>query len=66
MKKDIFERFIAGKLSKEDEKFCERTGWDPLDDLEVREEYIEKLKRIEKGPHVPMTLEELDELLGLK
>jgi len=36
------------------------------DNREVREEYVEELKRIDKGPHIPMTLKELDELLGLE
>jgi len=37
-KKEIFELFTKGvKLSKEDEEFCERTGWDPLDEMELRE-----------------------------
>lgn len=50
LKRDIFEKFIKGiELSKEDEEFCERTGWDPLDEMEVRKEYIEKLKKLEKG-----------------
>ncbi|MEA3255472.1 MAG: hypothetical protein U9Q22_06525 [Candidatus Altiarchaeota archaeon] len=65
MKREIFDRFIKGKMSAKDEEFCEKTRWDPLDEMEVREEYIEKLKRIEKGPHIPMTLEELDKLMGL-
>ena len=51
LKKEIFEKFIKGiELSKEDEEFCESIGWDPLDALEVREEYAEKLKKLEKGP----------------
>ena len=52
LKRDIFERFIkTGTLSKEDQEFCDRIDWYPIDELEVREEYIEKLKkRIEKEP----------------
>ncbi len=65
-KKEIFGRFIRDEMSAGDEEFCEKTGWDPLDEMEVREEYIEKLKRIGEGPHIPMTLRGLDKLLGLK
>ncbi len=66
-KKRIFEEFIrTGKLSKEDEKFCERISWYPIDEMEVKEEYIEKLKKIMKGPHSRMDLNKLDKLLGLK
>jgi len=62
LKREIFDKFIKGiELSKEDEKFCENTGWDPLDEMEVREEYIEKLKKIEKEPDgKPMTVEEFN------
>jgi len=66
-KKKIFEEFIkTGTLSEEDQEFCDKIGWDPIDWMEVREEYLEKLKKIEKEPHSRMTLEELDKLLGLK
>lgn len=61
MKKEIFERFIKDKMSDEDEKFCERTGWDPLDEMEVREEFIKELKEAKNEPSgKPMTLEEFN------
>ena len=67
MKRDIFEEFIkTGELSAEDQEFCDRIDWYPVDELPLREEYVKKLKQIEKGPHSRMTLEELDELMGLK
>lgn len=66
LKKDIFDRFIrAGKLTEEEREFCDSIDWHPVDELPLREEYVRKLKRIEKGPHSRMTLEELDKLLGL-
>jgi len=61
MKREIFERFIAGELTEKDDEFCERTGWDPLDEMEVREEFIKELKEAENEPSgKPMTLEEFD------
>ena len=67
MKRDIFEEFIkTGELSAEDQEFCDGIDWYPVDELPLREEYVKKLKQIEKGPHSRMTLEELDELMGLK
>ena|SRR3989344_5452556 len=62
MKKEIFEEYIkTGKLSNDNEKFCEEIDWHPVDELEIREEYIEKLKKqIKKSPDKPMTLEEFD------
>ena len=61
-KKRIFEEFIkTGTLSSEDQEFCDKIDWYPVDELEVRKEYIEKLKKIEKGPHSKArSLAELD------
>jgi len=67
MKKEIFDRFIkTNKLSKEDQEFCDSNDWHPVDELEIKKEYLEKLKRLERGPHSSITLEELDKLMGLK
>ncbi|MBA3064830.1 hypothetical protein FP803_05310, partial [Candidatus Woesearchaeota archaeon] len=45
LKKEIFERFIkTGTLSDADQEFCDKIGWYPIDELELKEEYIEKLK----------------------
>lgn len=62
MKKSIFEKFIkTGALSGEDQEFCDSINWDPIDELKVREEYVEKIKGIVKGPHSkPKTLEEFN------
>ena len=66
MKKKVFERFIkTGTLSKEDQEFCDKIDWYPIDELELREEYIKKLKSIEKGRHSRLTSKELDKLIGL-
>ena len=54
------------KLSREDEKFCEKIDWHPVDELPLKKEFVEKLKRVKKGPYSkPMSLKELDELMGL-
>ena len=67
LKRDIFEAYIkTRKLSKEDEEFCEKIDWHPVDELPLKEEFIEELKKAEKGTHSEMTLEELDKLLGLR
>ena len=66
-KRRIFEGFIkTRKLSSEDQKFCDDSDWHPVDELPLKEEYVRKLKSIEKGPHIPMTLDKLDKLLGIK
>ena len=62
MKKDIFERFIkTGELPEEDQEFCESIDWYPIDELEVREEYAEKLKsRLKEPVGKPLTIEEFN------
>ncbi len=67
LKKEIFERYIKkGKITEEDEKFCEEIDWHPVDELPLKEEYVKKLKRLEKEPHSRMNLRELDKLMGLE
>lgn len=66
-KKRIFEEFLkTRKVSKEDEKFCEKIDWHPVDELPLKKEFIEKLKKIESDSHKKLTLEELDKLMGLQ
>lgn len=62
MKRDLFDKYVkTGKLSDEEWKFCEKIDWIPGDWLPLREEYIEELKKIERGPHSKaMTAEEFD------
>jgi len=62
LKKDIFDRFIkTGTISDEDQKFCDKIDWYPIDELPLRKEYVKKIKKIEKGPHSKaMTPKELD------
>ena len=62
LRKEIFERFIkTGTLSDVDQEFCDKVGWYPIDELELKEEYIEKLKNsIKKPAGKPMTVEEFN------
>jgi hypothetical protein len=51
LKRYIFDKFIkTGKLSDEDNEFCDKIDWYPVDWLKLRKEYVEELKRLEKGP----------------
>ncbi len=62
LKRDIFERYIkTRKLSKEDEEFCERIDWHPVDELPLKKEFIEELEK-SKSEHCskPMTVEEFN------
>ena len=67
MRRDIFDRYArTRKLSAEDEKFCEEKDWHPVDELPLKDGYKKKLRDIQKGKHRKTSLEELDELMGLK
>ncbi len=66
LKRGIFEKYLkTRKLSKEEEQFCENIDWHPVDELPMKEEYIEKLKRISKEPSLgkAMSPEELKKWL---
>jgi len=52
MKRDIFERYKQTReVTDEDWEFCELIDWHPVDELPMKEEYIKKLREIEKGSH---------------
>ena len=67
LKKKIFNSFMkTGDLSDKDQKFCDEIDWYPVDELPLREDFIKKIKKLEKGPHSRMTMEELDKLMELE
>jgi len=68
MKRDIFEEFIkTGTLSDDDQEFCDKIDWHPVDELPLEESFVKELEKARDEPSgKPMTLEELDELMGLK
>ena len=50
MKKLIFENYLkTGTISNEEWEFCEKIDWHPVDELPLKEEFVEKLKKIKKG-----------------
>jgi hypothetical protein len=49
MKKLIFENYIkTGEITDEEWAFCEKIDWHPVDELPLKEEFIQKVKRIKK------------------
>jgi len=45
----ILDRYLRRKeLTDKEYAFMDRIDWHPVDELELREEYVKKLKRIEK------------------
>lgn len=48
-KKYILEKYMeTKKISADDATFCEHIDWHPVDELPIRPEYVEKLRKIEK------------------
>ncbi len=62
LKREIFENYIkTRKLSKKDEEFCEKIDWHPVDELPLKEEFIEELKKIKNEPSgKSMTIDEFN------
>ncbi len=51
LKKEIFERYIKnGRLSKEDQDFCDKIDWHPVDELPLKESFIRDLEQSKKEP----------------
>jgi len=49
MKKLIFENYIkTGSITDEEWAFCEKIDWHPVDELPLKEEFIEKINKIKK------------------
>lgn len=46
LKKDIFDRYVkTHELSESDNAFCEKIDWHPVDELPLKAEFIEELKK---------------------
>ena len=60
-KRYIFEKYIkTRKLTKEENEFCEKIDWHPVDELPLKEEFIKKMQKIRKGKfHKFSSIEEL-------
>lgn len=52
-KKVIFEKYIkSGELSNEDAEFCNKIDWHPVDELPLKEEFVQKLRDLKKEPRL--------------
>ena len=52
LKRYIFEKYIkTGNLAKEENEFCEKIDWHPVDELPLKDEFIKKLKKIQKNSY---------------
>ncbi len=55
-KKLIFEKYLkTGEVSDEDWRFCDSIDWHPVDELPIKKEYIEKLKKIKKEKSIKVS-----------
>lgn len=54
-KRKILETYIRDKkISEEDAVFCEITYWHPVDELPLKEEFVDKIKNIDKKAGIPV------------
>ena len=62
MKQSIFERFIESRtLSADDQEFCDKIDWHPVDELPLKKEFVEELIKSSKKPHgKAMTIDEFN------
>ena len=67
LKRYIFEKYIKDKeFTKEEYDFCEKIDWHPVDELPLREEFVEKMKKIRKEKyHKYKSIEEFRKDLSL-
>ncbi|MDO8529035.1 MAG: hypothetical protein Q7S06_04065 [Nanoarchaeota archaeon] len=50
IKKLIFENYLKiGSITDEEWEFCEKIDWHPVDELPLKKEFIEKMKKIKRG-----------------
>jgi hypothetical protein len=65
LKRYLYEKYMkTGKLTKDEEKFCEQIDWHPVDELPIRQEFVKKLDAIRKGSYSkPMKPEQLKQCL---
>ena len=61
LKRYIFEKYIKKEeLTNEENDFCKKIDWHPVDELPLRKEFIEKINKIRKGKyHKYNSIEEL-------
>jgi len=55
LKKLIFENYVeTGKLSDEEWRFCQKIDWHPVDELPLREKFVEKIKKAKKEKSIKL------------
>ena len=48
----IYKKYVNNKnLTKEENEFCDKIDWHPVDELPIREEFVKKMKKIGKGKY---------------
>jgi hypothetical protein len=51
-KRYLFEKYIkTGELAKDEEKFCEKIDWHPVDELPIKKEFVKKVGEIRKSTY---------------
>lgn len=62
-KKVIFDNYMrTGKITKEENEFCEEIDWHPVDELPMKESHRKEMEKRLKGPFI--RAKSVDELFG--
>jgi len=52
LKRYIFEKYLkTGKLAKEENEFCKKIDWHPVDELPLKKEFIKELQKVQKNSY---------------
>jgi hypothetical protein len=60
-KREIFEKYLRyGELSDEDAEFCDKMDWHPVNELPLREDYVQKLEHLKK--ETPLKVKDVSDI----
>ncbi len=60
-KREIFEKYLrSGELSDEDAEFCDKMDWHPVDELPLRDDYVQRLEDLKK--ETPLKVKDVSDI----
>ena len=60
-KREVLEKYLrSGELSDEDAEFCDKIDWHPVDELPLREDYVQRLEDLKK--ETPLKVKDVSDI----
>ncbi len=60
-KRQIFEKYLrSGELSDGDAEFCDKMDWHPVDELPLRDDYVQRLEDLKK--ETPLKVKDVSDI----